>query len=255
MKVKYPAEAFALAIAIFSFGMKASFVAGCLVILAVVFAEFLKNLLEPHVPDWSLKSCVFLSTASLSAAAFNYGFETLGIAVEWQTWLLAFAIGMFAAKHVLMNQLEAEYGELCYESAVVWGFWLLLTVVKEFLGNGKVFGFYLGKATMQSSSFQEMYFGFLVAGLALAIANAVLKKKCSDVNSLLVVLPIITLARPFTVDKFDGIGGIIWTIVLPFIMLISVRKTLKFSRTMQSFRGLPVEMLSMGFIYMILSIY
>lgn len=255
MKVKYPAEAFALAIAVFSIGMKASFIAGILVILAVVFAEFLKNLLEPLVPDWSVKSCVFIGTAALSAAAFTYGFETIGIAVEWQTWLIAFAIGMFAAKHVLMNDLEAEYGEIFWESGIVWGFWLVFAIIREFLGNGKVFGFYLGEATMQSKSFREMFFGFFVAGIVLAIANAILKKKLTEINSLFVVVPIITLARPFNAEKFGEIGGIIWTIILPLIMLISVRKTLKFSRTMKVFRGLPIEMLSMGFIYMILSIY
>ena len=50
MKLKYPAEAFALGIVLFSAGMKEAFAAGILVIAAVVFAEFLKNLLEPFVP-------------------------------------------------------------------------------------------------------------------------------------------------------------------------------------------------------------
>ena len=46
MKQKYPAEAFALGIVLFSAGMREAFAAGILVILTVVFAEFLKNLLE-----------------------------------------------------------------------------------------------------------------------------------------------------------------------------------------------------------------
>ena len=46
MKLKYPAEAFALGIVLFSRNMEEAFAAGILVILAVVFAEFLKNLLE-----------------------------------------------------------------------------------------------------------------------------------------------------------------------------------------------------------------
>ena len=55
MKLKYPAEAFALGIVLFSAGMKEAFAAGILVIDAVVFAEFLKNLLEPVVPSWSVR--------------------------------------------------------------------------------------------------------------------------------------------------------------------------------------------------------
>ena len=43
MKLKYPAEAFALGIILFSAGMREAFAAGILVILSAVFAEFLKN--------------------------------------------------------------------------------------------------------------------------------------------------------------------------------------------------------------------
>ena len=50
MKLKYPAEAFALGIILFSAGMREAFAAGILVILSAVFAEFLKNLLETSVP-------------------------------------------------------------------------------------------------------------------------------------------------------------------------------------------------------------
>ena len=61
MKLKYPAEAFALGIVLFSAGMREAFAAGILVILSVVFAEFLKNVLEKFLPGWSLKICVCIS--------------------------------------------------------------------------------------------------------------------------------------------------------------------------------------------------
>lgn len=255
MRVKYPVEAFALAIVIFSAGMKASFVAGSIVILAVVFAEFLKNLLEDLVPDWSLKACVCLGTASISAAALDLGFAALLIPVITETWVLAFLIGLFAAKHVLTVNLQAEYGELLWESGIVWGCWVLLGTVREFMGTGKVFGYYLADFTMQSKTFTEVFFGFLTAGLVLAFTNGILKKKSTETHSLLVVLPIVMLARPFTAESFAGVAGIIWTMIVPVILFISVKKTLRFSRTGSAFRGIPVEMLSMGFIYMILSIY
>ena len=58
MKLRYPAEAFALGIILFSAGMKEAFAAGILVILTAVFAEFLKDLLENAVPTWSLTLCL-----------------------------------------------------------------------------------------------------------------------------------------------------------------------------------------------------
>lgn len=255
MKLKYPAEAFAIAIVLFSAGLKASFIAGILVILAVTFAEFLKNLLDSHIPDWSLKSCVFVGTASISASAFTLGFSALSIPMGTQTWLLAFVIGSFAAKYVLMNDLDADYGTLFWESGIVWGLWLLLAVAREFLGSGEIFDNFIMKTAIQSKSFQEVFFGFITTGLVLAIANAILKKRSTDTNSFLMLLPIIVLARPFEAGRLGVVAGIIWTIIVPVVMFLSVKKTLKFSRTGQAFRGLPIEMMSMGFIYMILSIY
>lgn len=255
MKLKYPAEAFALGIVLFSVGMKASFTAGILILLAVVFAEFLKNLLEPFVPAWSLKACVLIGTAAVSASAFQIGFTALGIPVEIETWILTFIIGLFAAKHALTAEIQAEYGELFWESAIVWGFWILLAATREFLGSGRIFAFQHGHVAMQSRAFMEMYFGFFTAGLTLAIANGILKKKCTDTNGLLLLLPLVALARPFSMQSFGEITGIIWTVFVPIVMFISVRETLKFSRTGKSFRGLPAELLSMGMIYMILSIY
>lgn len=255
MKLKYPAEAFALAIVIFSAGMKAAFSAGALVVLTVVFAEFLKNLLEPYVPDWSMKGCVLIGAASVSAAAFTLGFSVLSISVEPETWLLAFVIGIFAAKHVLRNDLQAEYGDIFLESGIAWGFWVLLAVIREFFGTGKIFGNYIAQTTMQSKAFTEIFFGFLTAGLVLAFTNGILKKKCTDTHSLWLLLPVAVLASPFGMDSFGKTAGIIWTMAAPLVMFISVKRTLRFSRTGKAFRGLPVEMLSMGFIYMILSIY
>ena len=79
MKLKYPAEAFALGMVLFSRNMEEAFGAGILVILAVVFAEFLKNLLEGAVPVWSLRLCGLIGTGAIAASAFLLGFSALGI--------------------------------------------------------------------------------------------------------------------------------------------------------------------------------
>ena len=104
MKLKYPAEAFALGIVLFSAGMKEAFAAGILVIAAVVFAEFLKNLLEPFVPLWSVRLSVLIGTGSICASAFLLGFSQLGIEVNNGLWIMTFIVGLLAAKHVLMMQ-------------------------------------------------------------------------------------------------------------------------------------------------------
>lgn len=255
MKIKYPAEAFALAAVIFSTGMKTSFVAGILLILVAVFAEFLKNLLKPVIPDWSVKGCVLLGTASVCVGAFTLGFSALSIPLGTGKGVLAFVLGGFVARHVLTVDLEADYGELFFESGIMWGIWVVLGGIREFFGAGEVFGYEIGNTVMQSEAFQEMFFGFLTAGTALAFTNGILKKKSVTPHRLFWVLSVLLLAEPFAVGSVEEIAGFIWSVLAPAVLFLSVKRTLRFSRTGTAFRGLPVEMLSMGFIYMILSIY
>nr|WP_296010055.1 hypothetical protein [uncultured Blautia sp.] len=92
-------------------------------------------------------------------------------------------------------------------------------------------------------------------GMTLAFTNGVLKKKSYGTHSLLLVLPLAIFMRPFAMESFGAVLGQIWTIAVPVILFWSVKVTLKFARTGRAYKGLPVEMLSMGFIYMILSIY
>ena len=99
-------------------------------------------------------------------------------------------------------------------------------------------------------------FGFLTAGMTLAFTNGVLSKKSANTHSLLLVIPLAVFMRPFTMERFlEPILGQIWTIAVPVILFMSVKVTLKFARTSRAYKGLPVEMLAMGFVYMILSIY
>ena len=124
MKLRYPAEAFALGIILFSTGMKEAFAAGILVILTAVFAEFLKDLLENAVPAWSLTLCVLIASGIFCASACQIGFAYLGLPLSVGTWLMSLIVGLLCARHALSDNIENEYGELFFESAVAWGFWI-----------------------------------------------------------------------------------------------------------------------------------
>lgn len=255
MKLKYPAEAFALGIVLFSAGMREAFVSGILVILTAVFAELLKNLLEDLLPDWSLKLCVYIAAGAVSASVFLLGFAALGILLDTGIWVMTFVTGLLCAHQVLRGSIEADYGELLWESAIAWGFWLLLAIAREFAGSGQIFGNLILKAGFQSSAFQDTAFAFLAAGLALAFTNGVLRKSSQGDNSLFIVIPMILLVRPFAMHTFGDLAGEFWTAAVSIVMFLSVKRTLRFSRPGRAYRGLPVEMLAAGCIYMILSIY
>ncbi|MDO4262158.1 MAG: hypothetical protein Q4C82_08770 [Eubacteriales bacterium] len=255
MKLKYPAEAFALGIVLFSAGMKEAFAAGILVIFSAVFAELLKNLLETALPGWSLRLCVYIASGSACASAFLVGFAALGTALSAGVWIMTFVVGLLCARHALSGGAQAEYGELLFEGALAWGFWILLAIVREFSGSGAVFGNTILKASFQSKALMETTFAFLAAGLVLALVNGILKKDCRGLDGRYVVVPAAILSQPFVTDFLSGNIGVLWAIVVTIALFLSVRRTLAFSRAGRALRGLPVEMLAAGFVYMILSIY
>lgn len=257
MRLKYPAEAFALGIILFSAGMKEAFAAGILVIFTAVFAEFLKNLLEPLVPRWSLEFSVFIGSAAVAESVFCSGFAVLGMPLgDYWTELMVVILGAMCAKFALYNSPEADYGELFWESGILWGFWILFGIAREFFATGSIFGNVLvEQASFFSKSLLGTAFGFLAAGMALAFTNGILKKRSGDTQCWFVAVPMVIFSRPFEMVSFGGIIGFLWTVGVSLALFFSVKKVLKFSRTGAAYRGLPVEMLSMGFIYMILSIY
>lgn len=255
MKLIYPAEAFALGIVLFSAEMREAFAAGILVILAVVFAEFLKTILEKFIPRWSLMICVYLAAGAVCSSTFLVGFAALGTLLDPGTWMAAFVIGLLAAHQSLHGEIDAQYGELFVESAVVWGFWILFAVFREFAGSGAVFGSTILTAEFQSKAFQETAFAFLAAGLTLALTNGIFRKERRSRLSLFIFIPAVLLFRPFEMRTFGEAAGLVWTILVPIVMFLSVKITLRFSRTTKAFCGLPADMLAAGFIYMILSIY
>ena len=255
MKLKYPAEAFALGIVLFSAGMREAFAAGILVILSVVFAELLKNLLEKILPAWSLRLCVYIASGAVCASVFLVGFAALGTLLDTGVWVMTFVIGLLCAHQALRGDIEADYGDLLWESAIAWGFWILLAVARELAAGGQIFGNTVLKLGFQSAAFGEVSFAFIAAGLVLAFTNGVLKKDCRGQNSFLAAVPAMLLLHPFTTRIFGETAGLVLTIVIPVALFFSVKQTLKFSRVSKAYCGLPVDMLAAGIIYMILSIY
>lgn len=255
MKIKYPAGAAALAMVLFSGSMTEAFAAGVLVLAVLVFAEFLKNLLKPRLVQWSLWACVLIASGAVSACAFKWAWYALAWEMPPILWVMTFAVGLLAALQVLKWDMEADYGEMFWQTAVLWFFWILLAAAREFAAFGDVAGNHLADLDFMSSRFGDPIFGFLTGGLALAFVNGVLKTTLPKGESLFIMVPAVIFAQPYVLDSLPEVAGLVITIAVPLILFWSVRHYLRFSQPGRAYRNLPVEMLSMGLIYMILSIY
>ena len=255
MKLKFPAEAFALGIILFSAGMKEAFLCGVLTVWAAVLAAFLTNLLDGRVPVWSLRSSVLVMTGAFTAAAFRWEDFALGLADSgWAFAVSGGLVGLLAAKGALQGGWGSDYGELCAQSGLCWGLWVLCGALREFLTSGEVFSSRLAAAPFQSSAFGGAAYGFLAAGIILGIVCAAAKGQCAA-GGLLVALPAVCLIQPFRFPLGNALLGAALAAGVTLVFFASAKITLAFSRTAPALRRLPVELLAMGIVWMVLGVF
>lgn len=255
MKLKIPAEAAALGVILFSANMREAMVAGILLLFVTVLAEVLKGFLKDAVPDWSWKASVCIAATAFYAAAMRISFGILEMEMTTGLWIMTGIVGLLVGYHVITRELEADYGTLEFEGALLWGFWILAGIAREFLAGGSIYGAKIAEISFKSGAFQKPMFGFLAAGLVLAGVCAVTKKDCADTKPLLVAVPAVFFLQPFAFNGITGVLGIVLAGAVALVLYLSTQRTLVFSNVSRSYRKLPVEMLAMGIIYMILSVY
>lgn len=255
MKIKFPVEAFALAMVVFSRNMKEAFVTGILLLAVTVLCELFYENIKNQVSEWSKWASVLILGGAVSYGAFRLAFYTLGMDLSINTWLVHVLLGVLAGRHVVMQDLDGDYDGLVFESAIAYGCLILLGICREFLGTGAVFGYPLVDALFVSKKFQDVMFGLLGAGIGIAVADRLLKKSIRKMESLWVMIPVAVLYRPFVVDSAPEAVSILLGILVPLLFFLSVRKKLTFSMVGKAYRKLPIELMSMGIIYMILNMF
>lgn len=255
MKVKYPVEAFALTMILFSTNMKEAFVAGAIVLVAITLAMFLKNILAEKVPNWSLYACVLIGTASVCASGFEFAFYSLGSEFSARYWIMTFVIGLLAGNHAIKSDLEADYDGVFFQAAVVWGMLLLLTIAREFLAFGSIAEYQVAEWTILSKSLQKTMFGFITAGMGIAFTNGILKITLDkqDITAWVCVLAL--CFPPMALRTFPEVVTAIVGAAAVGVGLYAIKNRIAFSNAGKAFRRLPVELLSVGFLYMILSVF
>ena len=126
---------------------------------------------------------------------------------------------------------------------------------REFCAGGSIFGNTIFEASFQSKSFLETTFAFLTAGLVLAFTNGVAEKEkqkyaqpsFSYFNGYICKT---ICNRKFWRDYWNDLDD-----CRSGCNVSLCKEDIKICQNGFAYRGLPCEMLAMGFIYMILSIY
>lgn len=258
-RAEFPAGAFGLGIVLFSADMREAFVSGILVILVAAAVSAAGGLLwdiRDRLPGWSLRGMLWIGAGALSACSFELGFYILGMQRSVVLFVIQGVIGVLAAEEAYFNLGNSgAFDNLLWECAIVWGLWICAGILREFLSAGTVFGYGGADFAFCSGSFQKPMFAFLAAGVVLGLACMILGKTCRGISTFFVVLPAIFNARPFLFETLGEVLGALAAGIVTLGFFLSVRKQQQDTTRKASLDGIPAELICMGIIYMILSVY
>jgi Na+-transporting NADH:ubiquinone oxidoreductase subunit NqrD len=258
MKARYPIEAFALAMVVFSQNMRNALITGILILFITTLGLVIDRIFGDKIPKWSRISCNIILMVALTYSIFQVVLlAILGFETQNTDYILHVFLGLLIAKYIIDVEGDPDYNRLFLEGAGAYAVLLIISVIREFMSAGAVFGFKIAELSFKSNGFSNVIMGFLLTGIGLAILNRIfnISGNLAMSESLLVIIPVVLAIQPFTVDSVSQSVSMIITIATALVLFYSVKKYLVFSRLSKDIKNLPVDMVSMGIIYMILSMF
>lgn len=245
-KVKYPIEAFALAMVLCSSSMKVAMLVG----IALLAGDVLSHVLCEKLGNKQTAGIAgALGTAMFLALALGLNHVTLELKVILTIAVLAALVG----KHVLDVE-ESDYDDVLFGDSIAYGALVMVAIVREYLANAAIFGYGLSAATVGSKAYGNAMMGLILGGLALALVNKILKTNGNKNAALWVCVPTILLEVPFVLKNVPEVLGMIVGMVVVGVMYYTFRNKLTFSDTCENAKEVPVEMVLLGMIYMVVTI-
>ena len=161
---------------------------------------------------------------------------------------------MLAGKHVYDGVEGASTGEILKQNYIALAALAVTAVCRELLSKGALFGYGIGSFPVLSNAYSGTAFGLIFGGLAMAAVYALLKKE-NGADSLWIAIPVAVMmtAANFGSDVMPAVKAAV-AAAIAVVLLVGIRKKMIFSRPGKYFSGLSVEMISLGFLTMMLSV-
>lgn len=255
MKIKYPIEAFALAMIIFSRNLKEALLTGMIILIVSLLGALFHNIIGRGLPLWSRRACNFILVVALNYSLFKI--VLLGIfhiRLDESATFILIMIGVLIGKYCLCTE-ELDIGRLLIEGACAFVAITAVGLVREFIAEGRIFGITIISLNFMSRAYQNIVFGFMFSGIAIAILNYFFDNKSKKWSSLWVVIPPFLINNPFVFRNMDESLSVLLTVLIALILFLSVKEYILFSKTSKDWRRLPVDLVAASIIYMILRIF
>ena len=163
----------------------------------------------------------------------------------------------FAANTEAMKvggRFSPDYNRILWADSVAYGFLVLLSMVREFMSGGSMFQVELTEWSILSHAYGSPMLALILAGIMLAATNAALKTEFKKDAALWVCIPTILLETPFVLNHVPEWLGTIIGVLFMLILYYTFRKKIFHPAVSKYFRGIPVELVTLGMMYMIFSI-
>ncbi len=249
-QMKYPIEAFALAMVLFSSGMKLAMIVG----IGLVFGDILLGVLR----EFSEKKAALAVSgigAVLTAGAIYLMCVLVGITPEIRQIIGFVVLGILLVKHRETEKEERpDFDSILSADACAYGIYVLLAVIREYFLGATIFGYTLPESAVISPSFGKPMFALIGAGIMIAVINRILKAESKSCEALWCCIPAIVLEVPFVWNHAPELVGSILGVGATAVIYLTLRKKLVFANTGKSIEGAPVELVMLGIIYMIFSL-
>ena len=233
-KVKYPIEAFGLAMVIFTTSIQTA----AIMAVALVVVDLVISMLQGKLGN---KVCAAISAIAAYVLVIVIGnINDLGL--SYSLIAPAFALGVLSGKHYYFDEAEESIPAVVMAGAGM----VILGVVRQLLSNGS--------SSFVSNAYGKAMFGLILAGMVIALVNKINKTNGNTQAGLWVCFAAIICEAPFVLDAFGEIGGMIAGMAVVAVMYYTFRTKLVFSNAEETTQGLPLEMALLGMIYMIVTI-
>ena len=166
--------------------------------------------------------------------------------------IIHLSLAALIALYILQVDEDLDYNVFLWESSVAYLAMLIIGLVREFLSLGQISGLAVADLAFMTSGVQKMAIGLLFAGIAIASLNRIFKYSDLKSYGFLILIPLLLVEQPFILGSINENLSFLLSTVTALLLFISIRMDLIFSRTSKEWKGLPIEMVSMSFIYLIL---
>lgn len=258
MKARYPMEAFALAMVVFSQNMRQALITGVLILLITTLGLVIDQTFGSKIPKWSRDSSNIILMIAFTYSIFHIVLiAILGYEVQNTDYIVFVFLGILIAKHIIYSDENTDFNYLLLEGAGAFATLNIISIIREFMVEGAIYGFKIVEHGFRSHGFSNVIMGFILTGIGFSILNWIFyrDKLIIKIESLLVIIPVVLVMQPFTIDSINQSASMVITIAIAIVLFYSVRKYIVFSRLSKEIKNLPVDMVSMGIIYMILSMF